>query len=130
MGGQMITDGPDNSTQPLTQLQQTIVRRQTELHGNHADLAVKKSYTAELLAGGVDMIGQKVTEEAAEVVEAAGQPGVAGREHTIHEAADLLYHLLVLLAARHIGLEEVEAELAKRQGVSGLEEKASRMERA
>jgi phosphoribosyl-ATP pyrophosphohydrolase len=86
----------------------------------------EKSYTAKLLAGGVAKIGGKVTEEAAEVVEAAGEPGEDGRAHTVKEAADVLYHLFVLLASRDIPLAEVEAELANRFGISGLEEKANR----
>jgi len=69
---------------------------------------------------------QKVIEEAAEVVEAAGEAGDEGRQHLVCEAADLLYHLLVMLAHRDVRLEEVEAELARRFGISGLEEKASR----
>jgi phosphoribosyl-ATP pyrophosphohydrolase len=85
-----------------------------------------QSYTAKLLAGGVDAIGAKVTEEAAEVVEAAGEPGEAGRQHLVAEAGDVLYHLLVLLAARDVRLADVEAELARRFGVSGLAEKAAR----
>lgn len=104
---------------PLDQLEETI--RQRQLAGE-AD----KSYTAKLLAGGVAKIGPKVTEEAAEVVEAAGEPDEAGREHTIREAADVMYHLMVLLAVRGVKLEEVERELARRFGMSGLEEKASR----
>ena len=86
----------------------------------------EKSYTSKLLAGGVEKIGAKVTEEAAETIEAAGEPGDAGRDHLIREAGDVLYHLFVLLAHRDVGLEEVEAELARRFGISGLEEKASR----
>lgn len=86
----------------------------------------EKSYTSQLLAGGTKRIGAKITEEAAEVVEAAGEPGDAGREHLVREAADLIYHLLVLLAHRVSSLDEVEAELARRFGISGLEEKASR----
>ena len=85
-----------------------------------------KSYTNRLLAGGVAKIGAKVTEEAAEVVEAAGEPGDEGRAHTVREAADLVYHLFVLLGVRDIPLAEVEAELARRFGISGLDEKASR----
>ena len=104
---------------PLDQLEETI--RQRQLAGE-AD----KSYTAKLLAGGVAKIGPKVTEEAAEVVEAAAEPDEAGREHTIREAADVIYHLMVLLAVRGVKLDEVEAELARRFGMSGLEEKASR----
>jgi phosphoribosyl-ATP pyrophosphohydrolase len=85
-----------------------------------------KSYTNRLLAGGVAKIGAKVTEEAAEVVEAAGEPGDEGRAHTVREAADLVYHLFVLLGVRDIPLAEVEDELARRFGISGLDEKASR----
>ena len=84
------------------------------------------SYTTRLLTGGVEKIGRKVTEEAAEVVEAAGEPGEAGRQHLIYEAGDLLYHLLVMLAHRDVRLDEVERELARREGISGLEEKAAR----
>jgi phosphoribosyl-ATP pyrophosphohydrolase len=86
----------------------------------------EKSYTNRLLAGGVEKIGAKIIEEAAEVVAAAAEPGPDGRSHTIHEAADVVYHLLVLLGYREISLAEVEAELARRFGISGLDEKASR----
>lgn len=85
-----------------------------------------KSYTTSLLAGGVSKIGEKIVEEAAEVVEAAGEPGAEGRAHLIYESADLIYHLLVMLGAREISLAEVEAELARRFGISGIDEKASR----
>jgi phosphoribosyl-ATP pyrophosphohydrolase len=104
---------------PLDQLEQTIAARQA---AGDAD----QSYTARLLAGGVAKIGAKVTEEAAELVEAADEPGDAGREHTVREAADVVYHLLVLLRARDIPLADVEAELARRFAMSGLEEKAGR----
>ena len=85
-----------------------------------------KSYTTTLFAGGVPKIGEKIVEEAAEVVEAAGEPAEAGRTHLIREAADLIYHLFVMLAHRDVRLSEVEAELARRSGTSGLDEKASR----
>jgi phosphoribosyl-ATP pyrophosphohydrolase len=88
----------------------------------------EKSYTTTLLAGGVPKIGAKVQEEAAEVVEAAGEPGDDGRDHTVQETADLLYHLFVLLAHRDIPLAEVERELEARFGTSGLDEKAARGE--
>lgn len=86
----------------------------------------EKSYTTSLLAGGVEKIGRKIDEEAAEVVEAAGEPGEPGRVHTRQEAADLIYHLFVLLAHRRVTLAEVEGELAGRFGISGIDEKASR----
>jgi phosphoribosyl-ATP pyrophosphohydrolase len=85
-----------------------------------------KSYTTTLFAGGVAKIGEKITEEAAEVVGAANESGDEGRKHLIHEAADLVYHLFVMLGYRDIKLLEVEAELARRFGISGLDEKAAR----
>jgi phosphoribosyl-ATP pyrophosphohydrolase len=88
------------------------------------------SYTTRLFAGGVPKIGAKITEEAAEVVEAAGEPEEAGRQHLIREAGDLLYHLLVMLAHRGVRLDEVEAELARREGVSGITEKEGRGQKA
>jgi phosphoribosyl-ATP pyrophosphohydrolase len=84
------------------------------------------SYTTKLLDAGLAKIGAKVTEEAAEVIEAAAESGDEGQAHTTREAADLLYHLMVLLAWRDIPWTNVEAELARRFGISGLAEKASR----
>jgi phosphoribosyl-ATP pyrophosphohydrolase len=107
---------------PLDQLEQTIAERK-------AAATADKSYTAKLLAGGLAKIGPKVAEEAAEVIEAAAEPGEEGRQHTIREAGDVLYHLLVLLAKRDVKLSEVESELASRFNMSGLEEKASRGQR-
>ncbi len=107
-----------DSLRPLDHLELTILARKAS--------PGEKSYTAQLLAGGIEKIGGKIIEEAAELVEAAGEEGAAGHEHTIREAGDLMYHLLVLLACRGVSLAEVEAELARRFGVSGLEEKAKR----
>ena len=103
---------------PLDALEQTIAER--------AANPSEKSYTCQLLAGGVEAIGDKIIEEAAEVVDAARETGDAGRQHLVREAGDLVYHLLVLLRLRNASLADVEAELARRFGVSGLEEKASR----
>ena len=83
----------------------------------------ERSYTSRLLAGGPEAVGRKVTEEAGELVVAAlGETD----DRVVSEAADLLYHTLVLLASRGLTLSDVESELARRFGVSGLEEKASR----
>jgi len=83
----------------------------------------ESSYTAGLLARGVPKCAQKMGEEAVETVIAA----VAGdRDSVISESADLLYHWLVLLAACDVRPEEVYAALAKREGTSGLAEKAAR----
>ncbi|MDX1961538.1 MAG: phosphoribosyl-ATP diphosphatase [Pirellulales bacterium] len=85
-----------------------------------------KSYTTSLFQAGVPKICAKITEESAEVVEAASEPGDAGRAHLIYESVDLLYHLFVLWGHQGIRLEEVTAEMARRFGVSGLDEKAAR----
>ena len=85
-----------------------------------------KSYTTSLFAGGVEKIGEKIREEAEEVIEAAGEPGEDGRRHLIREAGDLIYHLFVMLGHRDVKLADVEAELAKRFGISGIDERARR----
>jgi len=78
------------------------------------------SYTAELLEGGVDRAGRKVTEEATEVLMAAKDDAAAStparRSAIAAESADLLYHLLVLLAERNVPPSEVVAELRRRHG--------------
>ena len=87
------------------------------------------SYTTRLLEGGVSRIGSKIEEEAGEVIAAAHEHGPEAHAHVVHEAADLIFHLFVLLGFKQVGLDEVEAELARRFGVSGLEEKATRQHR-
>jgi len=86
----------------------------------------ENSYTTQLFAGGVPRISEKLIEEAQEVIAAATEDGASGRDHLIHEAADLLFHLMVLLGHQEINLQEAEDELGRRFGVSGLEEKAAR----
>ncbi|HEX4414607.1 MAG TPA: phosphoribosyl-ATP diphosphatase [Lacipirellulaceae bacterium] len=107
-----------SSASPLEKLERTIAARATKPN--------EKSYTSQLLAGGLSKIGAKITEEAGEVVEAAGEAGDAGREHFIREVGDLVYHLLVLMEHRKCTLADLENELSRRFGVSGLAEKASR----
>ena len=81
------------------------------------------SYTKKLLEKGPAHCAKKLGEEAVETALAAV---TEDREHLIGETADLLYHLLVVLAARGIKLAEVEAMLAARTAYSGLDEKAAR----
>ena len=81
------------------------------------------SYVASLNAKGLDAILKKVGEEATETVIAAKGDS---REALVRETADLWFHCLVLLAFRGVRLEEVLAELERREGRSGLDEKASR----
>ncbi len=81
------------------------------------------SYVAKLLAGGPPLIAKKLGEEAVETVIAA----LGGdRSALIAEAADLMFHLLVLLDGQGLAFADVEAELARRQGQSGHAEKAAR----
>ena len=82
-----------------------------------------QSYTAKLLAGGPAKPAKKLGEEAVEAAIAAVQ---GDHDGLVGEAADVLYHLLVMLAARGVTLAEVEAALALREGLSGVEEKARR----
>jgi phosphoribosyl-ATP pyrophosphohydrolase len=81
------------------------------------------SYVARLTAKGRAKIAQKLGEEAVETVIAAIQDD---RAALTGEAADLVFHLLVLLADAGLGLDDVRAELARREGISGLDEKAGR----
>ncbi len=84
------------------------------------------SYTTKLLDGGMQPITSKIREEADELIEAATDTGCSSPKFVVHEAADLFYHTLVLLAACDVSLDDVEAELEQRFGTSGLEEKAKR----
>lgn len=84
-----------------------------------------ESYTAKLLSQGVEKCAKKFGEEAVEIALAT----MTGRQdHITSEAADVLYHLLVLLAATDVPLTDVMAELEKRFAMGGLEEKANRQQ--
>jgi phosphoribosyl-ATP pyrophosphohydrolase len=88
-----------------------------------AQASADVSYTRKLLDRGVAHCAKKLGEEAVEAaIAAVGE----NRERVIGEAADVLYHLLVVLHARGIALEDVEAELLARTRQSGLDEKAAR----
>lgn len=83
----------------------------------------ESSWTAKLLSKGPEKAAEKFGEEAVEAIIAAVKND---RENLTYEAADVLYHLLVMLAARDIPLDDVLAELERREGTSGITEKASR----
>ena len=83
----------------------------------------ESSYVARLTAKGRAKIAQKLGEEAVETVIAAIEDD---KEALTSEAADLVFHLAVLLADAGLSLDDVRAELARREGVSGIEEKANR----
>jgi len=90
---------------------------------SRASASPELSYTAQLLSQGLQKCAQKLGEEAVEVVIAA----VGGdKQATISEAGDVLYHLLVVLRAADISLDQVMEELSRRTAQSGLDEKAAR----
>ena len=99
------------------------------LHNLAATIAARKtadpdsSWTAKLLAKGPEKCAEKFGEEAVEAIIEAVK---GDRERLTAEAADVVFHLLVMLAARGVTLADVEAELARREGQSGLAEKAAR----
>ena len=99
----------------LARLERTIGERRREASGT--------SWVATLNAKGLDAILKKVGEEATETVIAAKS---GERSQVVHEVADLWFHCLVLLERQGIAVDEVLAELARREGRSGIEEKASR----
>ena len=88
-----------------------------------ASAPAERSYTAKLLAGGPARAAKKLGEEAVEAAIAAVQGDQTG---LVTEAADVLYHLLVVLRGAGVPLEEVMAELERRTAQSGLDEKAGR----
>jgi len=107
----------DGAMTTLARLEATIRERRS------ADPSA--SYVARLSAAGRAKIAQKVGEEAVETVIAALSDD---RAATTSEAADLLFHLTVLLADMDLSLDDVMAELDRREGTSGLAEKAARTE--
>lgn len=105
----------DHRLHVLAALADEVVKRKTS--------SPDQSYTAKLLSQGVEKCAKKLGEEAVETALAA----VSGNQKNIAaESADLLYHLIVLLEASGLTLADVMDELARRQGVSGIAEKASR----
>lgn len=99
----------------LARLEQVILQRR--------ECDPSTSYVANLRQQGRECMAQKLGEEAVEAVVAS----LAGSdEDLVGEAADVLFHLMALLADRGIALDQVMAEIERREGISGLEEKASR----
>jgi phosphoribosyl-ATP pyrophosphohydrolase len=99
----------------LFRLESTLRARKTAPAGS--------SYVASLYAKGIDAVLKKVGEEATEAILAAKGDD---RDHLMRETADLLFHTLVMLAAKDVALADVLAELERREGTSGLDEKKSR----
>lgn len=103
----------------LQKLMETIVERK--------GATVESSYVAMLFSKGEDAILKKVGEETTEVLLAAKS---GDKQHLVYETADLWFHCMVLLAQRGLSANDVLEELAKRAGVSGLDEKAGRKDNA
>lgn len=102
----------------LADLEQRVAER--------AKASADESYSRALLDAGIEKCAKKLGEEALETsLAAVGQ----SKKHLIAEAADLLYHLLIVLKARGVKLADVEAELGRRTAQSGHAEKASRRRR-
>lgn len=108
----------------LARIAQVIESRKLENGGDPA-----KSYVAKLFSKGDDAILKKIGEEATETVMAAKDARVSGdASKVLYECADLWFHSMVLLAQFGLTPQQVVDELARREGVSGIEEKASRKE--
>lgn len=99
----------------LERLEKTLKERR--------NTAPSESYVASLYKKGSRKIAQKVGEEA---VETAMAVAAGDKQELVKESADLLFHLLVLLEAEGLSIDDVVGELAQREGISGHEEKASR----
>jgi phosphoribosyl-ATP pyrophosphohydrolase len=99
----------------LSELAETIAQR--------AKADPESSWTAKLLAKGPERCAEKFGEEAVEAIIEAVKDN---RDGLISESADVLFHLLVMLQSRGVALDEVLEELARRQGTSGITEKAAR----
>jgi phosphoribosyl-ATP pyrophosphohydrolase len=100
-----------------------ILRRLAEIIEERRNADAKSSYVASLFAKGHDAILKKVGEESAETLLAAKD---GDKLHLIRETADLWFHCLVMLAWHGLGPDDVLAELRRREGISGLDEKQSR----
>lgn len=104
-----------SNTDILFRLEQTLLARKGAAPGS--------SYVAALYAKGIDAVLKKVGEEATEAIIAAKG---GDKDQLTAEAADLIFHTLVMLAARDVAFADVLAELERREGISGIDEKNSR----
>ncbi|MDX1352013.1 MAG: phosphoribosyl-ATP diphosphatase [Thiomicrorhabdus sp.] len=109
----------------LKQIDEVLEARKSE--------SADSSYVASLYHKGTEKILKKIAEEAMETVMAAkdlehNNNSESDKEHLVYEIADLWFHTMVLLASQNLSSNDVTAELQRRFGLSGLEEKASRSE--
>ena len=102
-----------------------ILQRLTETIASRKGAAADTSYVAKLFSKGEDAILKKVGEEATEVLLAAKG---GDKAHLVYETADLWFHCMVLLAQHGLSANDVLQELARREGLSGIAEKESRLQ--
>jgi phosphoribosyl-ATP pyrophosphohydrolase len=100
-----------------------ILQRLTAVLEQRKTANPEESYVAKLYQKGTNAIAKKIGEEATEMI-VASKDGV--REEVVYETADLLFHTMVMLTYLNINIQEVLDELARREGLSGITEKASR----
>lgn len=108
---------------PSTIMDTTILSRLAETIESRKSADAGSSYVAKLFHGGQDKILKKIAEESAETLMASKD---GDSEQVIYETADLWFHCLVLLSYHGLKPDDVLKELARREGISGIEEKASR----
>jgi phosphoribosyl-ATP pyrophosphohydrolase len=101
----------------------TILRRLSEVIAARKAAPPDSSYVASLFAQGHDAVLRKVAEEATEILLASKD---GDKLHIVRETADLWFHSLILLAWHGLGADDVLAELRRREGISGIDEKRSR----
>lgn len=105
--------------------QTNIINRLSLLLRERKNSPNSSSYTSQLFIEGTEKIIAKIKEESEELIESA-EADVLDKDSIIHEAADLLFHVMVLLVNEGIDPSNILEELEKREGVSGLEEKSKR----
>lgn len=104
-------------------MKQDILKKLTETLEARKQASPESSYVAKLFSKGEDAILKKVGEEATEVILASK---AGDKTHLVYEIADLWFHCMVLLAHQGLSSEDVLDELARREGLSGIAEKAGR----
>ena len=129
MTEQTKTMKPTNNMDAIKRLADVVDARRADFLAGHADPSV--SYIAKLFSKGDDAILKKIGEEAAETVMAAKDSRFAGltpemQDKLVGEIADLWFHCFVALSQFNLRPEDVIAELERREGVSGIAEKAAR----
>lgn len=120
--GSLQISPPDTMSEILKRLS-TVIESRKPINGGDPD----KSYIARLFSKGDDAILKKIGEEATEAVMAAKDVRAGGdKSKVLYECADLWFHSMIMLAQFDLTPQEVLDELARREGISGIEEKANR----